>query len=958
MLGGGLNLLQPPDQIDDSEAQTLINFGFDQVGALVSRRGHSIRFSPGRVVAMTRALGQVWAATESAVIAEGGATVAAGGQQVGLVGYKGFLWVMTAGAQRKTDGTNDWRWIAVAPTQAPKATAEPEATVPVVDFGGGFTVDPSGDESYVSGGLQIKASKIQAYTAIKTAGGDFGTNFTLDDVFKIRVWANRWSDINSVSFDLDLNDGSFTLDYVTCTMPASEIHGGVKETVTFYIRKRPSDVATQTKDKFRYGYMNRIGQTPGKDYSTAAAVRVKVDFNDIAKVRFDSWELVGNSGNPIEGDDIAWAYTYTTDQGHESNPSPFSLPISMVRGAGDVKNLIASSDPQVTKINVYRTGGTLQQDLLVKNNTVNNGTTEYVDGNSNDDLNSLDIPLEDDHDDPPAVGGLNGPFFDRLIAFGGGKVYWSHPSKPYAFAGAALVNGDWVSPEDVVGDMMQATRRPGVMWIYGTNGVVVLQGDPGGIAAIHKASADSGVPSPQAVVQAPEGDFAFMGDGIKVFTGDSAALLSKKIDPAFQGGAFGASGAAVGYRNRKVWASDGSRTFVLDLDTSRWTEDSRVFSCFYNDASGLLGGLESGDVVQLEDGFGDNGAVIPLTYVSKSYDAGLMSDEKRWGDFEIWANTGGAVLTVTAFLTSPDQSVVLGTIESGSDTRFFFPFNANGKGIDARRCTIQITGNTAGEQVVISRMILWYYPKAREAKSFDTGEMSFGSYKMKRLREIVFDVDSPASVGVTVMSDRPEPMADRSTSMSIASMVDRRMEPIVMPQTGKIIGRLFRFVLHGSDFRPYGGKALIQEYGTYLEGAKGEYYDSDQLDFGVEWIKFLKKLEVDYEADAPATLTIETDLPGSVLTVRQTFQLPTTTDEETIILPGAQPVIGSMGLCKGRLYRIKIEPTGNFRLEAIRLWMKMIGQTTATQWGWIPLPVAQTGKAIWADVGFPPDAQG
>lgn len=948
ILTGGLNLLAPGDVIGDDDAQELTNWHTDSQGALRSRRGHTVRYSVGgAAVNATRGLGGLLIAAGGSVYKDGAAIIGGVSSDLcGLVAYKDFAWAMSAADQRKSDGSSDWQWIPDAPATAPTAKAAATVETPVVDFAGGWTVDPDTDVNYNDGVLTMHPTQEAEYSATKDAALDLYTGYSVDDVFQVTLWCKQWKKVNTVTFQLDCGDGSFGVDYYTAEMKKAEINAGAKEEVTFYLRKRPLEVDTAAQDKKRYAAFARIGSTPDKDYRSIVKARIKLDLSDATKFRFHKWVLIGNNENTLEGDDFRVYYTYTTAAGHESNPSPPSEPITLNRSGIVVTGMAASGDAQVTGQNVYVSGGTLAHVYRANGNTPVSGSSYTVTA-TDDDLTNDNLQLEDDHDQPPAVGGLAGPFYGRLLAFGGSKVYYSHIDKPYAFGGAELLDGDWTGVDAAAGDLIQATIRPGMIWIYGTHGVIVGQGDLGDLSsALHCSAVKMGIQSPQGVAQSSQGDFVNMHKGLYLFTGDSAQLLSKKIQSVFDG--FNAENAAVGVFNNVVWVSDGSVTYKLDLLTDRWFRDSRTFSLFIPDGTTFVGVTTGGQVLNLDTGTSDGGSAIDVAFTSKDFDAGLHSDEKRWGDFECWANTGGATLTVSAILSEPDQTIALGTMTSSGEERFVFAFSADGEGVDARRCRIRITGNVSAEALVHS-MELWYYPKARQGKSFDTGEQHFGEHRVKLFREIILDLDNQAEVGITVKTDRPQPMADRSTALTVATTSDRRMQPVILP--AGIIGRLFRLVLHGSDFRSYGGKVLMQVYGTYLEGEEDEFYSSDVLDFGSERVKLLKEIECVYQAEGEATLTVSSDLPGDALVVRATYNLPTTTGEESIKLRVPADV-------KGRLWQVDITPTGTLRLEAIRFFMKFIGSPNSTSWDWIPLPVQSTSDAVWVDVSVPPDDLG
>lgn len=961
VLSGGLNLLLPPDKIDDSEAAELLNLSVDSYGALRSRRGHTKLNNVGaKVVAMIHGLGSVWAAAGGSVYKDGAARIGGlSADRVGLAAYKDHVWAMSEADQRKSDGTNDYDWIPEPPATKPTTKAGAIVETVIDDFSAGWTVDPAGDDSYVGGHLQIFATAENVYSADKAIAKDLETGFSLDDLFKVTVWCKQWAKIRGVTFQLDLNDGTFTKDLVTAQIKAEDIKGGHKEEVTIYIRKRPLPIDRAEVDKLRYTSFTRIGSTPEKGYKTVVAARIKVDFTTTTKFQFRSWSIIGNATAQIEGDDEVIYYTYQTEAGHESNPSPKSDPPLVVnRGSIVVSDLVASPDPQVKFINIYRIGDTLQAVYLVAPNTTTNAAGTYTIINNNDDLTGLNIQLEDDHDAPPAAPGLAGPYFDRLLAFGGGKVYWSHQNKPYAFAGPENIDGDWVGTPDEIGELMQATIYPGFSYLYGTAGVAVLQGDPGGAAGLFRTAQGSGIQSSRGVVQTQRGDFANFSEGIFQFSGSSGENLAKKILPIFKA-SWNASEAALGFRNDVVWFSDGTRTYLYDLSTQRLFQDSRVFSCFLSDGLGFLGATPSGDILKLETGFTDDGAAIPIAFTSKAYDAGILDNEKTWEDVTIWADTAGSPLSVTAIFNvgQTDQfSVALGTITSGAKERFVLQING-ALGVKARNCAVRIAGSVSAEAVIHDIALNWY-PEAREGQSFDSDEVDGGTHKVKELLEVYVDLHNPASAQLILQSDQPGfEMATRDSAHSFTASTTRRGDMYTLPTS--ILGHNHRYLLNGDDLRCYGMRALMQVIGTYLHGSRGEFYRSDPVGFGGELVCLFKEIHVTYAADGLSTIGFETELPnGMILTV------PTT--PSTLVSTGGlrfrdlqTAKIRLPGTAKGRLASVTITPSGDLRIESLKLFFKAIGAAAATPWTWGDFPVEKTQPAIWQAIeNIRPDAVG
>lgn len=961
ILAGGLNLLAPSDIIDDSEATELLNFSTDSAGSLKSRRGHTLRYNvSGEAVAMTRALGSLWVGAGGNVYKDGALVISGlSADRMGLVGFANFIWAMSEADQRKSDGTNDYKWIPEAPTDPPTIAPAVAVETEVVDLTGGFTVDPEGDETYASGTLQINAQSDTVYTATKDISLDIGTGFSLDDVFEIRVWCRQWRKINRVVFEIDVNDGTFEKDYYTAEMLKAKINAGAKETVTFYIRKRPQSVDVAAKDKKRYGAMERIGTAAGKDYRSCVKVRIKVDYADTTKIRFEKWSLIGDVSNTLEGDDFRVAYTYTTASGHESNPSPLSEPITVNRTGIDVSAMVASLDPQVTGQNVYLTGGTLQAVLRVNGNTPVVGTTYQIRAND-DDLEDDGLELEDDHSQPPQVSGAIGPYYNRIIAFGNRRYYWSHINRVYAFAFPDDESGgDWNPVEESVGDLLAATMRPGVLFLYGTNNLAVVQGDPGGDSAVHSSAVKQGIRSARGVCQSPRGDIANFSEGVYLCNGDSAEVISKKIESVFKDAPkFDATKAAIGFRGDVAWVSDGTSTYKFDFLTQRWFQDSRLFSCFFNDEDALVGGTPDGDVVDLESGFSDAGASFTVSYRSKAYDCSITDCEKTFNDFTGWANTASQNLTVVAILNEDcddEFTVALGVVNSSAEERFVFQFNDE-EGVKARTCTITITGSVSAE-VEITKMVLNFYPEQREARTWDSDERDEGTVKVKEVFKVQVDYDSAAPVQLIVQSDQPGfAMQTRDSAHSFGISSTRIQDMYVLPES--IMGHNLRYLLDGSDFRHYGMRAELQIIGTLLHGSKGEYYRSDPIGRGNERVKLYKEIHVKYATAGTALMKVETELPdGSIAEVGGSpFTLTGTGGIRFRDIQTRK--IRLRGNTKGRMILITITPTDDFRLEELQDFEKTVGASGVTPWGWAPFPVESTQPAVWQSIFAQPDAIG
>jgi hypothetical protein len=973
VLGGSLNLRGAPTEIPDHDFQKCVNAAYDQDNVIRSRKGHSlICTASGIVKQMIKAMeGLRWQAVGESYI----------------VGFKQYVWkagagkaskactdIITTAGMRKSKGTQDWRWIPAAPTEAPTISTAEDVVTLVDDFAGGWLLETGQDDEdeeevdpgdFGENGMLVRGTAGAVKSFTKDVSLDLYDGYDKDDVFKIKVRAKKWSNIAGVSFDVDVGDGSFTNDYYKCRMPIKEIKAGRKETVTFYIRKRKLEVDVGAADKFKYGEFERIGQTTDKDWRSVNKLRVKVEFSGTTKFWFTRWDMVGNEDNTLEGDDYGVCYTYTTEDGHESNPSPKSKLITVNRGSINVTDMVISSDPQVTGQNVYLTGGTLGAVYQC------NGAKEAADGEedpgpvtgadytiiaSADDLTDFNKQLENDHDDPPDADGIAGPYYGRILAFKGSRFYWTKQNKPFAFKHPDEADGDWADIDENAGNIKHISIRPHEAWIYAENEIFILVGDPADAAGeVHPSGIAQGAPSRTGVAKAGSYDIAYLGMGIYAVDGNSAKKLSQQIDPIFKNRAVTLSDGttaqpisdpatvAVGYDDGIVRvAYDNTRGLVCELATGRWFQDSRSFSSFQGESeAGILGGTSTGQVLKLEDGYTDAGSGIEVDFLSKLYDYGIHDNEKIVEDVTIYHDLNGQSLTATVYTTA-------GAAYSRplSGLRTVMQLN-NADGVRTRNTAVRIQGTTTNE-VLIRGIDFNYYTIPREAKSYDTGIQDGGTHRVKLIRELLPTLENDNSVEFRLETDVPSFALTQRASHAVTTNTSRRAEPIVM--AAEYYGHNFRVIGSGSGYfhleKLY---ALLQVVGTFLHGSKGEYYLSDPLDFSTERVKLIKEIEIVYSTLGTVALTLSTDLPGNAIVARGVATLLATVGEQSVKVPLVSTI-------KARLIQLRLAPTADCRIEAIRLFIKLIGNPGATSWQWVELPLEKTQDAIWQALPFSQDA--
>lgn len=989
ILSGSISYLPPGDQISDTDALDLTNFRVDKAGNLKSREGTAAVYTvSGTVRSLIKALGIRFQGSTSLFRAS--ASVASGfdGEAMGFAAYKKWLWVMNRSKQVKDDGTNNRNWSIAAPAAAPTVAPATEVTKIITSFDSSETwvVSPTGDNSFDgtekqegTSSLSLTAADENTYTLTRALSLDlsvFAGPIAGSDTDKQRIWiyANKFKKLEQILLQIDVNGGDFKTDYYEAIISRKLLKRGGKGWKRFEIRKKENldaDGNMIAEHKPHIPFFQRIGATAGKDWATVAAVRIILDTRAACTVKFDLWQMFGSINGTIEAEDVQYYYTYANDQEHESNPSPASPAKAFNRTGGALSALADSADPQVTKKYIYRTSITLEGKVYrVSSTGVAQGVTTYTDINSDETLTALGQQMETDNDAAPAARGLVGPYLGRAIAYSTAadpaRFFWSKLLKFYAFPGAALVTGNWADIGDPGEAIIGATTRPRMVLFYKENTIWRLIGDPDDIGGeVEATRATLGLIGNRAVCVAGQVDYFQGKEGIYRFNGDTAQKISDKLDPIFKGETVTlASGVTVApvsssardkscleYKNGRLYysycesgQSSPNTTLVYDVVSDRWYRHSIGFSALnYEGQNGELLGARTADVVTLESGTTDSGVAIPVTYFSKYFRGSpdLLQVEKTWEDLVIDCDPGGATLTVTAYFDDGASSQVLGTIAAAGQT--VLSFNS-GLGARSTNIAIKITGS--GAAISIKKVVLHWYPEARKGKSFDTDETALGGGKMCLVREAQLDLDNAAAVTLTLRSDHPgEAMVLRDTK-TIALGTTRRMAHAVF--AGDIKGLLHRIVCSASAFNLYAMRLLVQVFGLYLLGGKGEFYLSDPLDFGSERVKLAKEIELRVDNAGDMTLTLETDQPGGALASRFAKVIPATSGEQSI-------KVRLPDYIKGRSWRLKLAPSADCAVYSIRIWLKTIGEPNAGPWTWVSLPVPPTQDAIWMPVPVPVD---
>lgn len=947
LLTGSTNLTARGDLIPEADSSIIQDFAYDEEGNLRTRQGSTVvGIGSGRIDQLLKANGLLYAAAGGNLDRGLGNPVGPAGGPQSLAAGKGYVWDIFPG--KKDNGTNFWNWAIQPPTQKPTVKADDAPSTLLSNFASTWVVDPSeAGTAFAAGGpggtyLQIGMTAGNAYSATLSAAPFDLSQFHPQDLHRIWVWFKNAQNVGSVTVQVDVNDGTFLIDYYTVTIQVGNFKPRSKEWQQFPIRFSQNVLDPTDTTPF----YTRVGTTQGKDWKTVAGLRVLISCINDTRIRLANWDVIGQADELPEGGAVRWYYTFVNDDGHESNPSPVSDPITLTRQAGLLSDIQSSPDPQVTGINVYRTWDTAQ--AIYRVNPTKLPIANYRDDNGNAKVAFLGIFLENDNDQPPAgATGVAGPYLGRLLAWRGGRMFWTKLDRFWAFRNPDGPDGAWVDIGNTDDFIQNIIIHPNSAWIYKQRSIWILVGDPENSPEADLAFGAFGIPNPNAVYPGVGGDFIIGLDGEFFFNGSSCTKLSDKLDPIFKGRAFTSTGgfvvsaldkanAAIGYNGDQVLSCYGAGSAALNLRNGNWLLDSRQFTSFYFDGV-FLGGQIDGKVRQIGTADPDSLSL----WFEKSFDAGLPDSDKNFEDFTIQSDGG---LSVTAILNFAGGAG-LGVAAAG---RSILPF-ASGFGDRARNCTIVLTGSSFTE---VFGMWLNFWIHAREADSFDTSPTSFGSPELKRVRELKIDIENTASALLTVQTDNPgAAFATRESDILAAS--SRRLLNIVL--AADYAGYLHRYVLFGADLRVYEMWALVQQIGTFLQGSRGEFYSSDAVDMDTERVKLAHEIEIVYASDASATLTLETDLPDGFLTVKETYDLPSTGASVFTINEERTEKLRVHSEVKGRLHRIKVHPLGDMRIESIREEIKVVGAPGASGWTWYSYPVKQTNDGVWTPVPIPVD---
>lgn len=845
------------------------------------------------------------------------------GQPVGTASFQGYAWIMSPTVQGKDDGSSFTAWAPAAPTAAPLASPGAQEVRRISGFnqaeeGNAWSVrGPDGEaaelhwdaDNKVEGesSLWIPLNPAGTWQAERELRADLGIDGQQRADDKCRIWVNCSdpSKIERIDLLVDINDGTFNADYYVATI--TPLHLSPQRwawtCVEIYrafdaqaaLAANPEYAALQQElreleqqeqaryEEYGYGWeqqrmeairerlralaeevqrtlaFRRVGTTPGKDWSTVAAVRIQVVASQPCDVNFDAWEFYGGLNASLEGE-VFYMVTFDTADGHETNAGPASEPVRVNKQAVTLSDIPVSPDPQVTRRHIYRGGGTLGG--IYRVGTIwDNSTTTFID-RLPDDQAVLCKMLETDRDPPPAARGLAGPYFGKLLAYNSpehrNRLWWSKVNQPTCWPGAGGTEGNWEPIGDDDEEILCVTTHKRLAIIYKERSIWRLVGDPDDeSAALEQTNSNVGVLGPRAVADAGSLDYFVGPGGIYAFDFDRERKISEKLDPIFKGQwtrlADGISVPPISSdpqcrrRSVLVYARDllyfsypeegrpwPSVTIVYNPRTEQWVsmrtaaELGGGFTALDYDpySDELLAANAAGQVFACGYGETDAGQAISVRYLSGYHNQGLPDHDKLYEDLVVEHDTGGEPLTVKVFWDDATQQA-LGSIHSRGRACSVLQING-GRGRRARNAAVLIEGDIS-KQAVIYGIFLHWQPEPRLARSWDSGVQDLGTDQAKEIDGLELDVEATGELSWSLYGDLPDGKLSLRSSGTIAGTGERST---LRRTFGLVEARSLRLYLSADKpFRLYGVRLRARPIGEWFDGARGEFWESGELSY-------------------------------------------------------------------------------------------------------------------------------
>jgi hypothetical protein len=575
--------------------------------------------------------------------------------------------------------------------------------------------------------------------------------------------------------------------------------------------------------------------------------------------------------------------TFVNSAGLETNPGPASQPVTPTDGTVLLTAIPISPDPDTVKRRLYRTGGQLgaaYQVTEIEDNT----TTTYQDTQTDLALTELGIIMPTTND-PPPTGlatdnmGLTGVYFNTLLAWKNGKLYWSQEGVPL-FPGSQddVAEGNWVNVGDPDEKVQTVTLHSRSAVIYKERTVWRLDGDAF-TGTLGQTGATCGASAKTAVANCGSFDLVLSEDGLYSFDLSSTMTLqSAPIAPIFLG---------------QQWVQFGASDIAQD---QFYPLLGRCIVAYLNGTAfiGNCGGGGAGGITsQFLLNSGAHGASTPqATWGSDPLRiAGFASNLQlpvtavlAYGSQYQWyaGDEAGNLLESSARAQSGQLLVwQTGFLDQGlGDTPKSYQEVVLDLELNGATATVYCFFDNSGNSESNRASVPWPY------------RQTFTGTNRQKFR-LALAPDEDDTDGTTGDSSWPH--------------ISVRLE-IACAATG------LAPAVHG----------LYIYYS--LEERDAAIRGTEVLDFHSERICLCKKMEID--AVEQVNLTVYSDLPGGTLTQR--FQFAGSNSGQRAIQEFTLPPN-----LRGRLWRVDVVPNSTTaRVYGVRGWMREIGLAGEGDWAW------------------------
>jgi hypothetical protein len=547
--------------------------------------------------------------------------------------------------------------------------------------------------------------------------------------------------------------------------------------------------------------------------------------------------------------------TYVNSAGLETNPGPVSADVTPSNGLVDLSWTAPPFYQDVRRQRLYRTGGTLGNAYQVIE-FADATTTSYIDGAPDLQLTLNGILMPTTNDPPPTgtaanVMGVVGPYFNALLAWKDGRLFWSQNGIPlFPGSQAGTAEGNWVdvgAPDDPI---QMITLHPILCAIHKARSIWRNIGDIV-TGTLMDTSATCGAVGKNAVANCGAFDLVLAADGVYKFNLDNTGPVSEKISPVFIGQQWiglGSSsivqphwgtpqypfcawlnGVAV-IGNGGSFAGDtfSGTTFLYQPELQRWS------TLVWNGGQSLTVALGSDNRFQwfAGDAYGNlliaqppvRGALDAI-WQTRFLDQGLGDTPKFYQEIVLDAELNGATMQVWLLFDNTSDAGALSAIASpytatftgGKRQKFYMPLPQDegdtGEYHISVRTEITYFATEVSVPPAIHGLYIYYGVEERDASIRGTQVLDFHSERIQMCKRI--EVDQVGEVTIKIWTDEPNGLALRYTYNG--TMTGRSIFEFTLPPN--VRGRLYRVdVLPVGEARVYAVRGWMRSVGDAQPG--------------------------------------------------------------------------------------------------------------------------------------------